>query len=212
MNFMASECSSGCESGWTNYLEQSFLSSNPSKKKNGFKKSGFCDEHREINRGKQKVDDDVENDDDEEEEDLSMVSDASSGPPHFYEDDNKLYDEYMVPQTGTTFNKNGGKRHRNKEQRRRQHEQQHEQQVHEEIDTASSPYINYSKKSFVDTNNQAPMGFSATHFEGGSQFEGHFGFFQSSSPSPDQLQNNQLSGFKKIEEHGVGNLRLKQWK
>nr|KJB79460.1 hypothetical protein B456_013G051000 [Gossypium raimondii] len=161
MNFMASECSSGCESGWTNYLEQSFLSSNPSKKKNGFKKSGFCDEHREINRGKQKVDDDVENDDEEEEEDLSMVSDASSGPPHFYEDDNKLYHEYMVPQTGTTFNKNGGKRHRNKEQRRRQHEQQ----VHEEIDTASSPYINYSKKSFVGTNNQAPMGFSATHFE-----------------------------------------------
>ncbi|GMI83717.1 hypothetical protein like AT4G33800 [Hibiscus trionum] len=165
MNFIASECSSGCESGWTNYLEQSFLSANPSKKKN-VKKSGFCEE--------------------EEEEDLSMVSDASSGPPHFYEDKgysndgNQLYYEYMVPQ-GVTLNKNGGgKRHRNKQQRR-------SLQVHEDDDTATSPFINYSKNK----NNQAPMGFSATHFEGGSNFEGHFGFLQSSSPSANQLQNNQ---------------------
>ncbi|KAK8624880.1 hypothetical protein V6N13_089766 [Hibiscus sabdariffa] len=179
MNFIASECSSGCESGWTNYLEHSFLSANPSKKKN-VKKSGFCDEHREI-RGKQKVD---------EEEDLSMVSDASSGPPHFYEDngysndDNQLYHEYMVPQ-GVTLSKNGGgRRHRN----RQQQQQQRHLQVHEEDDdTASSPFINYYK----NYNNQAPMGFSATHFEGGSSFQDHFGFLQSSSPPANQLQNNQ---------------------
>ncbi|KAK9044230.1 hypothetical protein V6N11_072545 [Hibiscus sabdariffa] len=182
---MDSECSSGCESGWTNYLEQSFLSANPSKKKNGFnaKKSGFRDGNRE-NRGKQKVDDD-------EEEDLSMVSDASSGPPHFYEDNgyvnggNQLFHEYTAPQ-GVALNKNGGQRHRNKEQRRRL-------QVHEDDDTASSPFFNYSKNN----NKQAAMGFSATHFEGGSNFQSHFGFLQSSSsPSANQLQSYQLSGFK----------------
>ncbi|XP_039018273.1 protein SOB FIVE-LIKE 6-like [Hibiscus syriacus] len=159
MNFIACEYSSGSESGWTNYLEQSFLSASPSKKKN-VKKSGFCDEHRE-NIGKQKVDDD------EEEEDLSMVSDASSGPPHFYEencyshDGNQLHHEYMVPQ-GVTLNKNGGgNRHRNKEQKRRR------LQVHEDDDTASSPFINHSKNN---NNNHAPVGFSATHFESSSPF------------------------------------------
>ncbi|GMI88303.1 hypothetical protein like AT4G33800 [Hibiscus trionum] len=176
MNFMDSECSSGCESGWTNYLEQSFLSANPSKKKNGFKtkKTGF----RDGNRGKQKVE--------EEEEDLSMVSDASSGPPHFYEDVNggsQLFHEYTAAQgQGVALNKNGGQRHRNKEQRRRL-------QAHDDDDTASSPFINYSKNN----NNQAPLGFSATQFEGGigSNFQGHFGFLQSSSPSANQLQSNQ---------------------
>ncbi|XP_039060833.1 protein SOB FIVE-LIKE 6-like [Hibiscus syriacus] len=153
MNFIASECSSGSESGWTNYLEQSFLSANPSKKKN-VKKSGFCDERRE-NRSKQRVVD---------EEDLSMVSDASSGPPHFYEDNggNQLYHKNMVPQ-GVTLNKNGGdKRHR-------------KLQVHEDDDTASSPFINHSKNN---NNNHAPVGFSATHFE-------------SSSPSANQLRTRE---------------------
>ncbi|KAE8725625.1 hypothetical protein F3Y22_tig00008289pilonHSYRG00017 [Hibiscus syriacus] len=149
MNFIASECRSGSESGWTNYLEQSFLSANPSKKKN-VKKSGFRE-----NRSKEKVVD---------EEDLSMVSDASSGPPHFYEDNgsNQLYHEYMVPQ-GVTLNKNGGgKRHR-------------KLQIHEDDDTASSPFINHFKNN---KKNHAPVGLYATHFE-------------TSSPPANQLQTRE---------------------
>ncbi|XVE49348.1 hypothetical protein DITRI_Ditri01bG0076300 [Diplodiscus trichospermus] len=197
MNVLASECSSGCESGWTNYLEQSFLSANPSNKGNGFnsRKSGFCDGHRE-NRGKEDVADD---DDVAEEEDLSMVSDASSGPPHFYEDNGNFNDDNQYQYTaskGATLNKSGGKRHRNKEHRRRREDNQGLPSFLD--DTASSPLINFSNNNFVHSNNQAsmesvfdyPQGFSATHFQGGPAFQDQFGFLQS-SPSGNQLENNQ---------------------
>ncbi|XP_022749143.1 uncharacterized protein LOC111298682 isoform X2 [Durio zibethinus] len=195
MNVLASECSSGCESGWTNYLEQSFLSTNPPHKGHGLRdrKSGFYDEHRE-NRGKEEVDDVVE-----EEEDLSMVSDASSGPPHFYEDNgyfnhDNQYHQYTASK-GASLNNNAGKRHRNKECRRCREDQELPSFLD---DTASSPLINFSKNNFAHTNNQASMesvfdcsqGFSATHFQGGPAFQDHFGFLQF-SPSGNRLQNNQ---------------------
>ena len=56
------ECSSGCESGWTLYLQQSSISTYESP------------EHRT------KI---ISNED----EDLSMVSDASSGPPQLHEEE-----------------------------------------------------------------------------------------------------------------------------
>ncbi|XP_038996348.1 protein SOB FIVE-LIKE 6-like [Hibiscus syriacus] len=153
MNVLSSECSSGCESGWTSYLVQSFCSDDSNDKK-----SGFCDEYRKGHKGKEEV---VVVVDDDEEEDLSMVSDASSGPPHFYEDDDDHH--YTVPKVAA-FNKNGGKRHRNKEQQL--------PSLHD--DTASSPLINL-QNNFGHTNNtQAsmeesgfhyhPQGFSATTF------------------------------------------------
>ncbi|XP_077216915.1 uncharacterized protein LOC143851390 isoform X2 [Tasmannia lanceolata] len=77
---------SGCESGWTMYLEQSFgepSSISAKKAKLLVRKGGFVEE---------KSGGFVEETGEEEEEDLSMVSDASSGPPHFYEDD-EYYDE-----------------------------------------------------------------------------------------------------------------------
>ncbi|XWS39852.1 hypothetical protein CRYUN_Cryun18bG0090300 [Craigia yunnanensis] len=201
MNVLASECSSGCESGWTNYLEQSFLSANPSHKGHGFKdrKSGFCDEHRE-NRGKEEVDDD---DEVVEEEDLSMVSDASSGLPHYYEDNGNFNDDNQYQYTASkaaTLNKNGGKRHKNMEHRIRRKDQEQPSFLD---DTASSPLINFSENNFAHTNNQAsmesvfnyPQRFSATHFQGGPAFQNHFVFLQS-SPSGNQLQNNQLSNFQ----------------
>ncbi|XVE66708.1 hypothetical protein DITRI_Ditri08aG0100300 [Diplodiscus trichospermus] len=208
---MASECSSGCESGWTNYLEQSFLSANPSHKGHEFndRKSGFCDELRD-NRGRKEVDDD--DDFIVKEEDLSMISDASSGPPHFYEDNGYFNDDNKYQYTvskGATLNKNGGNRHRSKEHRR------HREDIHELPsfldDTASSPLINFSKNNFAQNNNQASMesvfdysqGFSTTHFHGGPAFQDHFGFLQSSPPG-NQLQNNQLSGFKERERRGNG--------
>ena len=70
MNISASKFSSGCESGWTVYLDQSYIS-----------ESEFKGDH--INNNNNSI---VVVDEDEE-EDLSMVSDASSGPPHCHEDD-----------------------------------------------------------------------------------------------------------------------------
>ncbi|KAI4375063.1 hypothetical protein MLD38_012975 [Melastoma candidum] len=71
MSLSASQCSKGCESGWTVYLDES-SSHFPVESNGGGKKS--------------KADDDDE--EEEEEENLSMVSDASSGPPsHEVEDE-----------------------------------------------------------------------------------------------------------------------------
>lgn len=143
MNFLASECSSGCESGWTNYLEQSYLSSNPSNKGHR-KSSGFCDEqYYTENKGKEEV---VFV---EEEEDLSMVSDASSGPPHFYEDftnDDNQY-QYTSSKSANSLNQNGGKRHKTKEYRRSRRGARQDKEVPPSFldDTASSPLINFSK-------------------------------------------------------------------
>ncbi|XP_020584254.1 uncharacterized protein LOC110027247 isoform X2 [Phalaenopsis equestris] len=60
-----SECSSGCQSGWTLYLGQS--------------QESFTVSVR------------VRTGEEEEEEDLSMLSDASSGPPLVHEDNNIRY-------------------------------------------------------------------------------------------------------------------------
>lgn len=64
-DMLDSECSSGCESGWTLYLENSFLSPYPLKRRKTEKQSVS---------------------EDEEEEDLSMVLDAFSGPRIFHEE------------------------------------------------------------------------------------------------------------------------------
>lgn len=69
MNTSTSECSSGCESGWTMYLDQLSNSTDPCR-------SAFL--HNYKGKGEH-----VHNYEDEE--DLSMVSDASSGPPHPHE-------------------------------------------------------------------------------------------------------------------------------
>ncbi|KAK6130812.1 hypothetical protein DH2020_035453 [Rehmannia glutinosa] len=70
MNLSNSEYSSGCESGWTMYLDQlSNISTN--------------DPFVTNFEGKKSVNEDYED------EDLSMVSDASSGPPHYFHE----YDE-----------------------------------------------------------------------------------------------------------------------
>jgi hypothetical protein len=70
----ASQWSSGCESGWTRYLEQ------PSLSENQFHRVGGTDEYggKEARVG-------------EKEEDLSLVSDASSGPSHYHEDDEECF-------------------------------------------------------------------------------------------------------------------------
>lgn len=128
---LASECSSGCESGWTLYLDHSFLSSH----RGG---NGFVDE--DVKRGKNKVQE-------EEEEDLSMVSDASSGPPHFQEDEEGYCNDdngcFYPPSMAPTLVKNDGKRQKVRTFRGRV-----EQEDPSFLDdTASSPLFNFSKVS-----------------------------------------------------------------
>lgn len=71
--FASSQCSSGCESGWTLYLEQSLQLNH-----NAFSHatSQFHGEDNHEYKAKKAKKEEAE------EEDLSMVSDASSGPPH----------------------------------------------------------------------------------------------------------------------------------
>ncbi|WOH06981.1 hypothetical protein DCAR_0626410 [Daucus carota subsp. sativus] len=65
-NMSTSECSSGCESGWTTYLDHSSVSAYQYDKTH-WRSLGFNV--------------------DQETEDLSMVSDASSGPRYLYDED-----------------------------------------------------------------------------------------------------------------------------
>ncbi|KAF5731860.1 hypothetical protein HS088_TW18G00545 [Tripterygium wilfordii] len=192
MNVLASECSSG-ESGWTFYLEQSFLSPN-----NQFvdAKSGFCHDFDDQQRGRRNrlcVEGAAE---EEEEEDLSMVSDASSGPPHVNEDDSGcFYNSFKAP----TLSSNGGKKKQKMKERRRIDHNQEPPSSYNLDDTASSPAFNFSKSNFgVTNNNQASMesvldysqGFSATHFEGRSAYQDHQYGFTNPSWSGNQLHHN----------------------
>uniref|UniRef100_A0A5B6YS84 Uncharacterized protein n=1 Tax=Davidia involucrata TaxID=16924 RepID=A0A5B6YS84_DAVIN len=177
---LASECSSGCESGWTLYLEHSVLSSYISHRGNEFvdERGVFAEEKRA------KYED--------EEENLSMVSDASSGPPHFNEDELD-YDSgcfYHAP-IDATMPKNSGKKEKIKEHR---HQKVQEQSSFLD-DTASSPIFNFSNNNYRPTSNQASMD-NILDFEGRSAFHGQFGFYQSSL-SGNQLQQNQWFGGKR---------------
>ncbi|XP_047307288.1 protein SOB FIVE-LIKE 5-like isoform X2 [Impatiens glandulifera] len=164
-----SECSSGCESGWTVYLEQSFMSSPyPS------------------NRGMKKVKQFQEEDEEEDEEiivaeDMSMVSDASSGPPHFQEHQEEAEEEPV------------NKRQKSKEKFRRTPD------VHPSFldDTASSPLFDFpqdavkkKKKNTVEFS----QGYSATHFDQErSAYHEQLGFIQY-LPNGNQMQQNQWYG------------------
>ncbi|XP_054788008.1 protein SOB FIVE-LIKE 5-like isoform X2 [Prosopis cineraria] len=181
MNAFASECSSGCESGWTMYLEQSFLNQNGSHRDNRFYDE--CKEKRVLDEEEEAMD-----------EDLSMVSDASSGPPHFPDDeDNGCF--YPQISSKTAKPQKTGK------EKKKVEENQHLVSLLD--DTASSPVYDFSKNSVTMTNQQGStesfldysQGFSATYFEERSSFPDHFGYMQSSM-SQNELQNNQWYGGK----------------
>jgi hypothetical protein len=74
MSAFDSECSSGCESGWTLYLEHSYENTRFIGGTEGY----YGNQHKDKR---------VTNEYSEGVEDLSMVSDASSGPPHLPHDD-----------------------------------------------------------------------------------------------------------------------------
>ncbi|KAL6317699.1 hypothetical protein AAG906_030453 [Vitis piasezkii] len=166
MNISASQCSSGCESGWTLYLDQSSSSANECRRAGRVVDEDCGRKNAEV--GQQ-----------DEEEDLSMVSDASSGPPHFHEDENCFSQAAK------------------KSQKKKIKDPCTKQQHSSLDDTASSPVLSFSKKKFSPTSDQGSMehgldfsqGFSATHFKGKSAFQKHIGFFKSSfadKPPSDQ--------------------------
>ncbi|URE41120.1 hypothetical protein MUK42_13350 [Musa troglodytarum] len=157
---ISSECSSGCQSGWTAYLDQS---SYDSPQPLVYNKAGYNKEEEE-----------------EEEEDLSMVSDASSGPPHFHEEDEPSFCylhsstcfEGVTPAAGSA--KSGAKRKRVEPEQQRENSSLLD-------DTASSTLLSYPKACSTRFNGDSnsnnylkpPMegvleyscGFSATHFK-----------------------------------------------
>lgn len=78
MNTSTSEYSSGCESGWTMYLDQNSNSTDP------YSRGYAYDQYEEKGAYAYTIHE-------EDDEDLSMVSDASSGPPHYRHYDNSQY-------------------------------------------------------------------------------------------------------------------------
>ncbi|KAG6537583.1 hypothetical protein ZIOFF_002677 [Zingiber officinale] len=134
---MSSECSSGCQTGWTTYFLHSSDVRNSLSYRDG-----------ESFRG-------VE----EEEEGLSMISDASSGPPHFNEDDGNgrfLYSA-LVPADG------GKKKRTLVEQERNQHSSALD-------DTASSQLCNNPEvNSFTDCNYRMKKSMEETFFQSQEQ-------------------------------------------
>ncbi|URE41116.1 hypothetical protein MUK42_13350 [Musa troglodytarum] len=176
---ISSECSSGCQSGWTAYLDQS---SYDSPQPLVYNKAGYNKEEEE-----------------EEEEDLSMVSDASSGPPHFHEEDEPSFCylhsstcfegggclcSALTPAAGSA--KSGAKRKRVEPEQQRENSSLLD-------DTASSTLLSYPKAcSIPHPCSQSyfrptcvleySCGFSATHFKRNHELHKQVGYLQSSAP------------------------------
>ncbi|MBA0659251.1 hypothetical protein Goklo_011403 [Gossypium klotzschianum] len=185
----ASQCGSGCESGWTLYLDQSSYSQKRCQK---FSRSFRVED---------------------EEQDLSMVSDASSGPRHYCQDYEECLDENgsfcsapapPEPAKKSSKNKKKIKEHGSNQQ-------------HSYLDdTASSPK-NCRKEASIDLL-EFSQGFSGTHIKGKSAFHKKIGFLKSektsSKDSGESLLSHFLAKFWHLEHnaiHGVkkgGNLML----
>ncbi|XP_058080888.1 protein SOB FIVE-LIKE 5-like [Magnolia sinica] len=169
------ECSSGCESGWTMYLDQS-----SEKPTSLFEKEAVLS---------WKNDRFLVGEEGEDEMDPSMVSDASSGPPHFLQDDDDEDHEFCFDGDGCFCSPalicKSGKRRRA------------ERRVEEEDpssfldDTASSHVFSFSNNCFNINTNQISsmedvldfsMGFSTTHFNGKTALQKHCGFLETSLP------------------------------
>ncbi|CAL9174798.1 unnamed protein product [Musa hybrid cultivar] len=128
---VSSDCSSGCQSGWTDYLNKS---------------CGECPQPLVCGKGGSF---------EEEEEDLSMVSDASSGPPHFPEEDEHSCG-YL--RSSTCFQAGGclcsaltpaaGLAAGGAKKRRVEPEQQRQRSSLLD-DTASSPLFSFSKACYI---------------------------------------------------------------
>ncbi|KAF5955496.1 hypothetical protein HYC85_008352 [Camellia sinensis] len=114
MNASTSECSSGCESGWTMYLDDYDHQSSYSADQ--FKKNGGRDVSEDCGYKSANVEDF------DEDEDLSMVSDASSGPPHVRGDED---DETEYFCCGSSASEQANKRKKKKQFKAQRGKHQH---------------------------------------------------------------------------------------
>ncbi|CAH8380171.1 unnamed protein product [Eruca vesicaria subsp. sativa] len=145
----SSEWSSGCESGWTLYLDHS-VSSSPSP-------SCFRDSNGFDNRRRSKESWSQSYVHQEEEEDLSMISDASSGPRNIYEE-------------GSVKNLNNVDR---KIQSKREKERRDNEKMNSLLDDTASSHMlqksvgcgNKIEETFPECTLDYSQGFSATHFQ-----------------------------------------------
>ncbi|KAL8195267.1 hypothetical protein R6Q57_025670 [Mikania cordata] len=161
--FDSEESSSGCESGWTLYLDHS-------KNANFAAQDHPHDQHDEHDHG-------VE-DDDEEDDDMSMVSDASSGPPHLQEHQEQDEDEHHINHAycGHTLAFESRKRRKILDQQTSFFGHRYLQDLPADLDdTASSQIFGFSNKDLKGYNKEDLMeddsgfgysqGHSATYFE-----------------------------------------------
>lgn len=138
MNALGSdECSSGCESGWTLYLDDHSSNFNDHQ----------CYDHESKDR-KTKMEDSHSGAD--EEDDLSMLSDASSGPPHFPD---HFHSNYFNAQDFSASNIKSSKvvlvKRRSKKRQKvktNKHliQDQHNDDDNDDDHTASSPLFDFS--------------------------------------------------------------------
>ncbi|KAL3614358.1 hypothetical protein CASFOL_042432 [Castilleja foliolosa] len=170
-------CSSGCESGWTLYLEHSSISSYNQ------------ENHKFIKNEISKRLNDEQEDDDDDDEDLSMVSDASSGPPHLPEEEeggsnnnvdiNGCFYHYPIIEKGKNTNRD--------KKRRRNNAQDLQSSLLD--DTASSPFFDCSYKNSTLTRAQPLIGNNELEYSQGyssTQFE-----VRPLNEPENQLQQNQ---------------------
>ncbi|KAL5076216.1 hypothetical protein RYX36_015200 [Vicia faba] len=168
MDALGSECSSGCESGWTLYLDHSFHTSSQS-----YTPSLDQTKHKKVQY--------------DEEEDSSMVSDASSGPPH---------QEYS-PSKPAKLTKRSKKRQKVKENNIQQHLDDTASSPlfdNNNVVTMNNQQTTSTIESVLDYS----QGFSATYFEERSSFQDHFGFLQSSLSQNEAHINKKWLGAKEM--------------
>ncbi|KAH6764886.1 hypothetical protein C2S52_013886 [Perilla frutescens var. hirtella] len=151
MNISTSECSSGCESGWTTYLDQLSNSTNPYNRQNHEVKGANVNE---------------------EDEDLSMVSDASSGPPHLHESYGTVDTHCYGFASPVQEDKKKGKQKTSRTKETKMKKQHNNFCLD---DTASSPMLHFSQA------NHFSHAFSTSHFEEEGTPEKNVGFLKSST-------------------------------
>ncbi|XP_021729817.1 uncharacterized protein LOC110696783 isoform X2 [Chenopodium quinoa] len=139
MDIAASEWSNECESGWTVYLEESYIP----------RTNNIGDYHQSYRLNSTHNDDDGV-------EDLSMVSDASSGPPHF------LHQEVDQQSYSRKSSKKSDKRSKKSS---KEHKKVASKQQHHLDDTASSPGITHSKIYDNSSTMDFSENLSATHYQ-----------------------------------------------
>ncbi|CAI9116005.1 OLC1v1017043C3 [Oldenlandia corymbosa var. corymbosa] len=177
MNASTSEYSGECESGWTAYLDQISSSSEEDQCNRNIPVT-VADSRRKgvyVNR----------DEDDEQDEDSSMLSDASSGPPHFHNQDEDYCEE-------TRYNSSisaSGQKKQGKNRDRAYKDRRSISQNHAHLDdTASSPVRSISMNNAVPRKHKLLMekeagfsqGLSATNSKGKSGLKKHLGFLKSS--------------------------------